>query len=86
MPANTARANPVVIMKTEAEPIKIQETNQVGENGSATYRVKMEEGSDRAEEPVAQNYSTVARSARIYQSGIFRNNPRGIHYLFYVEQ
>ncbi|PHT77860.1 hypothetical protein T459_15912 [Capsicum annuum] len=46
----------------------------------------MQEGSDRAEEPVAQNYSTVARSARIYQSGIFRNNPRGIHYLFYVEQ
>ncbi|KAM3267390.1 putative protein isoform X1 [Capsicum chacoense] len=45
----------------------------------------MQEGSDRDEEPVAQNYSSVARSARIYQSGIFRNSPRGIHYLFYVK-
>ncbi|KAF3672115.1 putative lysine-specific demethylase JMJ14-like, partial [Capsicum annuum] len=43
MPANTARENPVVIMKMEVELIKIQETNQVEENGSATNRVKTEE-------------------------------------------
>ncbi|KAM3267422.1 hypothetical protein P3S67_032345 [Capsicum chacoense] len=38
-------------MKTKVEPIKIRETNKVEENGSAANRVKMEEGSDRDEEP-----------------------------------
>ncbi|KAF3618116.1 hypothetical protein FXO38_33603 [Capsicum annuum] len=71
MPANTGRENPVLIMKTVEKPIKIQETNQVDENGSVTNRVKMKESLDGDEEPVAQNYSSVARAARIYQSSIF---------------
>lgn len=38
LPVNKIRANPVVIVKTEEEPIKIQETNQ--EEETEVQRIK----------------------------------------------